>query len=88
MVICPQEELEDYILNEKKVPACKQEKPAEVKPVAAQKEYRLTKRVITERDVSEACTAKATCIRIPANSIVTDLAKDFARSRDISLIRE
>lgn len=88
VVICPQEELEDYILNEKKVPACKQEKPAEVKPVAAQKEYRLTKRVITERDVSEACTAKATCIRIPANSIVTDLAKDFARSRDISLIRE
>lgn len=88
VVICPQEELEDYILNEKKVPACKQEKPAEVKPVAVQKEYRLTKRVITERDVSEACTAKATCIRIPANSIVTDLAKDFARSRDISLIRE
>lgn len=88
VVICPQDELEDYILNEKNGSVCKQEKPAEVKPAAAQKEYRLTKRVITERDVSEACAAKAMCIRIPANSIVTDLAKDFARTRDISLIRE
>lgn len=86
VVICPQDELEDYILNEKTAAACKTVTPAPA--VTAEKEYHLTKRVITERDVSEACTAKATCIRIPANSIVTDLAKDFARSRDISLIRE
>jgi ethanolamine utilization protein len=86
VVICPQDELESYILNEKSAPTSRQENAP--KPAAAPKEYRLTKRVITERDVSEACTAKATCIRIQANSIVTDLAKEFARSRDISLIRE
>ena len=86
VVICPQEELESYILDGKNAPAPKQAEPA--KPAAEPKAYRLTKRVITERDVAEACTAKATCIRIQANSIVTDLAKEYARSRDISLIRE
>lgn len=50
-------------------------------------EYHLDKRVITERDIVQAYTVKANCIYIPAKSIVTDLAKDYARSQGISLIR-
>ena len=52
------------------------------------KEFRLNKRVITERDISEAAAAKAACVYIPCRSIVTDLAKEYAKARDISLIRE
>ena len=88
VVICPQDELEDYVLNEKAAAPCKAASAAPAPAPAEEKEFRLTKRVITERDVSEACAAKATSIRIPAKSIVTDLAKDYARTRDISLIRE
>ena len=61
---------------------------AEPQKEVCRKEFRLNKRVITERDVAEASTAKATCIYIPCRSIVTDLAKEFAKARVISMIRE
>jgi ethanolamine utilization protein len=95
VIIRPLAELQGCILGN--VPAaepctctCEEITPASAPAPAVreEKEYRLRKRVITERDVSEASTAKATSIIIPANSIVTDLAKDFARTRDIALVRE
>lgn len=89
LVISKMDDLENCILDEQCKPCCEEPTVQTTQSVAkAQKEYRLMKRVITERDIAEACTAKANCIHIPTNSIVTDLAKDYARSRDISLIRE
>lgn len=90
VTICPQNALEDCILEEpaaapRKAAPCKEAPAAEP---AAVKEMQLAKRVITERDVTEASAAKVTCIRIPAKSIVTDLAKDYALARNIRLIRE
>lgn len=89
LVICKLDDLENCILDEQSAP-CTEEAVPQKCPVEekALKEFRLCKRVITERDISEACAAKANCIYIPARSIVTDLAKDYARTRDISLIRE
>ncbi len=87
LVISRMDDLEKCILDEScgcAIQAVSQPDPTPT----AQKTYRLCKRVITERDIAEASTAKACCVYIPAKSIVTDLAKDYARSRDISLIRE
>ena len=64
------------------------EKVCPAEPQVCRKDFRLNKRVITERDISEAAAAKAGCIYIPCRSIVTDLAKEFAQARDLSLIRE
>ena len=91
VTIRPLAELEGCILGNAPAAepcACEEITPAPAPAVKEEKEYRLRKRVITERDVSEAVTAKATSIVIPANSIVTDLAKDYARTRDIALVRE
>lgn len=88
LVISRMEDLECCILDEQGA-CCKESVKFQAEQVCQpQKEYRLCKRVITERDISEACGANATCIRIPAKSIVTDLAREFAHTRDISLIRE
>ncbi len=88
LVVSKMDDLERCVLDEQCAPCIEESAAAPIQEAPAQKEYRLRKRVITERDVSEACTAKANCIHIPAKSIVTDLARDYARSRDISLIRE
>lgn len=89
LVISKLDDLENCILDEQGAPCTQETIPQECQIVErTQKEFRLSKRVITERDISEACAAKASCIYIPARSIVTDLAKDYARTRDISLIRE
>ena len=89
LVVCKLDDLENCILDEQSAPSTQEEVPHECqKEQKPLKEFRLSKRVITERDISEACAAKANCIYIPARSIVTDLAKDYARTRDISLIRE
>lgn len=88
LVVSKMDDLERCVLAEQCAPCIEKSAAAPIQEAPAQKEYRLRKRVITERDVSEASTAKANCIHIPAKSIVTDLARDYARSRDISLIRE
>ncbi|WP_324822194.1 hypothetical protein [Sinanaerobacter sp. ZZT-01] len=48
----------------------------------------LGKKVVTERDIHEACTNQITEIRIGKKTIVTDLAKDYARERGIKVIAE
>lgn len=63
--------------------------PVEVEPpYTLEKEMRVDKRVLTERDVSEAGYAKFTVIRVSERCILTDLAKDYAKSHGIRLIRE
>ena len=78
------EDVEGCILDEKccTAPVCKPCVQEEAR------EFRFTKRVITERDLAEAASAKACRVYVPCRSIVTDLAREFAKERDISLIRE
>ncbi|MCD7736230.1 MAG: hypothetical protein LUI07_04580 [Lachnospiraceae bacterium] len=53
-----------------------------------QKTVTIAKKVVTERDIIEADRSKVTCIYIGKNTILTDLAKDAAASRDIVLVRD
>lgn len=53
-----------------------------------QQELSLTKRVLTERDVSAAIEGRFSRIRLPAKCIVTSLAQDYAKDHGISLVRE
>lgn len=86
VAVCKLEDVEGCILDER---ACQcQVRAAAPCRTEEEKEYRLSKRVITERDLADACAAKASRVCIPARSIVTDLAKEFAKERDIRLIRE
>lgn len=88
LMICRMSDLENCILGTRGGSAIDSAQPHS-DPLAEnhRAEYRLDKRVITERDVAHACTEKASYVYIPAKSIVTDLAKDYARSQGISLIR-
>lgn len=93
LVICAQGNLERAILSGG--PCCAPSAPAApCSPIAdrpepaAGQELTLTKRVLTERDVSAAVEGRYSCIRLPAKSIVTALAKDCARDRGIRLERE
>lgn len=82
-VICSQSNLE-LALTGGTAPAA--ERPPCSAPCAgAEKELRLDKRVLTERDVSGAAADKVTCIRLPAKCILTALAKDCAKARGIRL---
>lgn len=89
LVITKMDDLEECILQEQT--DCRRNTEACVhqsEPREAAKEFRLAKRVITERDLVEAGNARASVVHIPAKCIVTDLAKDYAHGRNISLIRE
>lgn len=49
---------------------------------------KLSKRVITERDIRDAWEENVTCIVAQERAIVTDLAKEYAGKKSIRLIRE
>lgn len=48
----------------------------------------LTKRVISERDVFDACQKGYGAIRVGKRAIITDLAKDYARDRGMVIERQ
>lgn len=86
VVIAPGNVLADLLLNgeapeipEKSAPVCE--------PVLPEKEYTLYKKVITEKDVTAAHGEKATAIVVPQRAILTDLAKEYARKRNIQILR-
>lgn len=65
-------------------------KPVEApKPEApARKEMTLSKRVITERDITEAATNGVNVIRVGARAILTDLAKEYAHNQKLEIVRD
>ena len=74
--------------------ACKASEPcAAPEPAAApvaepaRKELTLGKRVITERDITEAATNGVTVIHVGARAILTDLAKEYAHNQKLEIIR-
>lgn len=88
VTIVPNARLIPTILGE----ACQAEDKPESKPCPKEerRECVLTidKKVITERDLINAKTAKATCVHVIAKAIVTDLAKDYARKNGIAIQKE
>lgn len=69
---------------------CKEAAPAAA-PVAAEpvrKEMTLGKRVITERDITEAATNGVTVIHVGARAILTDLAKEYAHNQKLEIVRD
>lgn len=51
-------------------------------------EVRIDKRVITEKDLTGANLARKTVIRLNSRAIITDLARDYAKDMNLSLLRD
>lgn len=87
VVICAQSSLERAILatSAGSAPACP---VPPTQPDRTEKELRLTKRLLSERDVASASAEHFTCIRLPAKCIITALAQECARERGICLVRD
>lgn len=91
-VLCPISELEATILAHTGAgapkPAC-QPSPVPPCPVEtmARCERTTEKRVITEKDAIEARMAGADTLIVGRRAIITDLAKDYAKARGLSLVR-
>ena len=97
VVICAQASLEQVILgNASPVPAavapvCAAAAPAAPVPAAAcceAKAVRIEKRVLTEKDLIEANMGGVTEVHIGEKTIVTALAKDAAKDRGMTIVRD
>lgn len=83
--LCDKEQLYSVICEEKvcKDEPCKNnEQP--LNPIRGKEVLRVVKRVVTERDIHEAYAKQITELQISGKTIVTDLAKDYARERGIT----
>ena len=91
MAICPLAELEDAILCGEAA-ACEpaaSPAPCAAAPCAAPgREVKIEKRVITERDLSAVYDKDVSVIHIGKRAILTDLAKEYAQARKVSLVRD
>lgn len=102
IMVCPRDTLEDAILSGEvtaapSVPAAASAAPAAVQTEAAASgppvcerghEVTISKRVITERDLSAVYDRTLCAVHIGAKSILTDLARDYAQARDVAIIRD
>ena len=52
------------------------------------KDIHIEKRVLSERDVIDACTSGILTVYYSKRTIVTDLAKDYAKAHKMTLVRE
>lgn len=87
VVICSQANLESAVLSGAPAPACGPCSPLTDAPQRPSKEGRCDKRVVTERDISTAREAGLTRLCVGQKTIVTDLARDLAKARDIEIVR-
>lgn len=103
IIVCPKDTLEDAILSgEVTDPSVPEAAPAA--PTASQaaetvpscpppcsnagREVTISKRVVTERDLSAVYDRTVCAVHIGAKSILTDLARDYAQARDVAIIRD
>lgn len=91
VAICPLAELEDAILCGEAA-ACEPASspaPCAAAPCATPgREVTIEKRVITERDLSAVYDKDVSVIHIGKRAILTDLAKEYAQARKVSLVRD
>ncbi|MGI6181294.1 MAG: hypothetical protein ACOYIE_04375 [Agathobaculum sp.] len=83
-VLCTRTDLEQLLTEGTAAPK-KQTPAAETCPAA---EKKLSKRVLTERDLFDAEKQGAHCIRVSRGCIITALAKDTAAAHGISIVME
>lgn len=97
IMICPSDTLEDAILSgEVSAPVAQTPETAAVQETpccsAPSKstgcEVTISKRVITERDLSLVYDRTVCAVHIGAKSILTDLARDYAQAREVAIIRD
>ena len=103
VVICAQASLEQVILGSASpvpaaaapvraaAPAASAPAPAEPAPAAAcceERAVRVNKRVLTEKDLIEANMSGVTEVHIGGKTIVTALAKDAAKDRGMTIVRD
>lgn len=89
IVICEYSALTDMILsgdNTTKTEQIEPEQPEQVKQ--PEKEVLISKRVVTERDISEAAKRDVCCVRVGKRAILTELAKEYLQARHITLVRD
>lgn len=99
VVICPAAGLEDAILSGEVKAACvpaaaelpKQAAPApalvpEVKK--AGREETISKRIITERDIAAVYDRDLMAVHVGERSILTDLAREYAAARGVTIVKE
>lgn len=95
VVICPQDKLEDMILDGSECctgapqePLCPCIAPEAIpQPQVEAIEKSIDKKVISEKDMIAALTPGVTAVHVRANAILTDLAREYAKSRRIPVIR-
>lgn len=70
-------------------PAAAPEKPvvSEEQPEAEQKEICISKKVITEKDITAAHGEKALVVVVQPKAILTDLAKEYAKKHRMTIVR-
>lgn len=83
VVIAPREKLAEILLGGEE-PKAAIGQAAETLP---EKEVTLYKKVITEKDVTAVHGQKATALVVPERAILTDLAREYARKRNIQILR-
>ncbi|NCB63732.1 MAG: hypothetical protein EOM52_08995 [Clostridia bacterium] len=88
VVICSKANLEGAVLSGAPAPVCGPCSPISAAPKCAEKECRLSKKVITERDISAARESGASRLVVGGKAILTDLARDMAKTRGIEIVRE
>lgn len=87
MTVCPLVSLEEAILSGCEKKSCCAAAP-EVKAAAADAEAEITKRVVTEKDIAALYTSTLQAVRVAAKAIVTDLAREYASSRHVAIIKD
>lgn len=92
LIFCRYGELEDAVLNAGIVRPCGEAAPKPEDCCTAgpmsQREVTLNKRVVTERDIIEVCMDGATCLMVGPKTIVTDLARDYAKKRRLDIMNK
>lgn len=91
VVVCPQAELENVILQKAPAPqaelSCRNAKTAGNSAAPSGAEHTLNKRAVTEQDLFALKKENITRVRISANAILTDLAKEFAGRNSMTILR-
>ena len=92
VIVLPYAEMLPALLGEPaqpEAPACApcQAAAADAPAPKAEKEIKIEKRVITEKDITQAKYDGATSLRIQARAILTDLAKDYAHTQGLTITR-
>jgi ethanolamine utilization protein len=94
ITICSLEEIEAALMGQASAPAspatpaCAATTACTASPAASLCPWRVDRRVLTEKDLIEARMNGAFEVHVKSSCIITDLARDFAKARKMTLIRD